>query len=259
LCDVARGVEESNAGVCTRYLLDELERKGPPGEDEIAMFDAERFVDRYDASPLEKELGAKLGAWRARMKRARRALALLSGASENRFVAVLHVAYGYPDPSTREWPKTAIDFLGAELTPLVRYVDATEVIRRQLVREGVPKQRALASSWVTRFALRRVRKQLEVPELIDLMSHRAAERYLDAIISSGDALRFVFGGPSEPHPKREPEDEPGAFERRAATWNALRDAHNARRTSFLVQARVEADRLLSDASRAYLAAWRASK
>jgi hypothetical protein len=258
LRDVAKGVEETNIGVCTRYLLDELERKGPPGEDEVAMYEAERFCDRYDASEVDKLMGETVGPWLRRIQRTRRALALISEGGDHTTIGVLHVAYGYPDPLTRHFSRTTTDFLGPDLVSLVRYTDATEVIRRELVRAGTDQQVALSGSGMTAYALRDC-KTFEAPiqgDVVDLTRWRAANRYLDKVITSADALQSVFDTYPEPQPKKVPGEEPELHERRRVAWEARRDTHSARRTTFLVEVRVEADRMLTKASRVYWEAWR---
>lgn len=241
--DVAQGVEETNAGICTRYLLDELERAGPPGEDSIAMFDAERFCDEYAV------LGhASVQGWRSRILRCRRALrslvddALPPSRRDHEAVGVLHVAYGHPDPIVREWPNNALEFLGPELAPLVRYVQATEQVRLDLVRSEVMIRRSIHRPG-----------DGEVIDVVDLGRHRGTDRWLDRVVSSGDAIRHVMG---EPHVPQRPGEEREAWNRRR---QARKDAHAAKRTSFLVQAKYEADMMLTRASVRYHEAWRATK
>ncbi len=272
---MARGVEETNAGVCTRYLLDELEAKGPPGEDDIRLFEAERFVDRYVqlTGYLTKLFGeSNVVDWRARMHRCRRALRMLSESGDHRSVAILHIAHGPPDPMTRDWPSASVDFLGPELVPLVRYTDATEIVRKRLVREELVRPRGDAATMA--FVIRNCtehrseagraigwtnsnkweRERLgELGEVVSLSRYREAEEYFDKATSSGDALRYIFG---EDMPPREHGETKESWQARR---EARQDTRARHRAEFLVAARDEACTMLTLASRAYHRAWAAAK
>jgi hypothetical protein len=238
LRDVASGVEESNAGVCCRYLLDSLAVDGSPDID----FDgyvhhleaAERFVDRYGdygKIPL-------VATWRARIGRTRRAIARLRLSGDHTSANVLYVAYGPPDPSSVD----LIEWLGRELAPLGRYVDAVERLRLEMA-----KQEALASTRVDAD---------DGP--VSLGLHRARLARADRCLSSADALRAALS------PFREPAVVPIAGEHLQAT-EARREArrerqraYGAQRDAFFLEVKIEARRMLLSAERLFYVAWLAS-
>lgn len=252
--DVAYGVEESEAGVCTKYLLDELERKGPPPEGDVLLFDAEAFVEQYVMNTLllKKLFGAHVIDWRERILRSRRAFARLYECGDHHSVGVLHMAYGPPDPITKDWPRTSQDFLGRELVGLVRFTDGTEHVRKMLVRErAIPRPDPNAfGNW---FATRNMEPTQPIEETIELARVRERERHYDAVISSGDALRFIFE--VAPVPRLPNEEKQAWNDRRSST----RNAEDQRRAAFLTVVRMQASAMLANASRAYHAAWMASK
>lgn len=233
--DVAFGVEEADAGLCTRYLVDE-HLGGGGSEDAVRLFDADRALDAYEVFDH-----GDVAKWRAEIKRARRALAALQQSGQGAHAAVLRIAYGPEDPSTRTWPAEARHAFGRELVGLVRYTDAVEEVRLALVRSGVwarCRQEAGAAAAL-------VRSGRPVPPL-DLRLVRSLERTLERSTTSGDALREVF----RPFSCR-----PDLASKERATREA---AHRERLRAFLELARSQADRMLAAAGQAYHAAWLAN-
>lgn len=269
LRDVARGLEETNAGVCTKYLLDELTKNIPDESEEagerVSLFAVEQFCDRYHsfADPYAR-------TWRNRINRARRALARMSIAHAHTEVGTLHVVYGYPDPSTREWPKTTRSYFG-ELCSLVRYTDAVEAVRRKLIRafalspSGKTNGHAMA---IRSFDYERECSRSEVlsglpkrfgTEAIDFSRVREREEYADRFISSGDALTHALLTPfTEAKPVMGSCEPTNAFYARLATFEEKAAQHSETRAAFLVEAKADAERMLSRASRVYHEAWLAS-
>lgn len=235
LSDIAHGVEETDAGICTRYLLDHV--NGSDGE--VHLHDIERFCDLHEV--LDHEA---VNTWRSRMRRARRALNVMRESMRHDEIAILHIAYGPEDPLTREWTKSVRDHFGRELTGLVRYTDAVEERRKKLVRaELVAYAHDYAMNIIVTQGLR------EPAQLVDFRRIQEREQYFDRIVSSTDAMRAALA-PVE-NPLRGKNESPHDHAERIAS-------HNARRISFIIEAKKEADRMLVRASRAYHEAWLAS-
>lgn len=232
---MARGVEESNAGVRTKYLLEGglLQHACSSGLDDdgtVHLLDAEAYCERFSSwSTL---------SWPARIKRCRLALANMRRAGGGRHADALHVVYGHPDPLLRQLPGGALDALG-DAAPLARYTDAVEERRRRMVRAELGAG-----------ALTRVNASgLAELGVVDLALARDRERWVDRMVSSADALREALA----PFHSRRHEGED------KAAWQARRDAHGWRRADFLAAVGRDAGRMLEEAGRAYAEAWRASK
>jgi hypothetical protein len=278
LRDVARGVEETDAGVCCSYLVDHMSGEGADF-DEHALQDAERFAEQsLSFDDLDKVHVVR--DWRARLVRARRALRLLHDRGDGRAVAVLHVAHGHPDPITRDHA----ELLGMReergvnpLGSLARYTDEVERRRQEMI------SRELRASLPRRGARYREGGDLRamaaadgydpdhVAEMIDLIDARERRERLDRVITSGDALRdallpFLEPGPSprwivvaERADHTEVRRETGAeVASRRAGRDAREAAHRERREAFLSRVRADAARMLSRAEKAYHDAWLAS-
>lgn len=173
LSDIAHGVEETEAGICTKYLID---LSTSSGVHELSpLHDVERCMDNYGVFALRA-----VASWHGRIKRARRALQAMSLADLQRHVAVLHIAFGAEDPATREWQRAVRDFYGPQLVSLARYTDATEERRMRLVRAAAgiakPARPGLA----------------ELSNVVQLFARREREAYHERIITSGDALRAAL-------------------------------------------------------------------
>lgn len=226
---LATGVEETDAGVCCRYLIDQLAGTGSADIDDDGyvhqLEDLERFCDRFNVwrHPL-------IISWRGRIARARRAIVRMRERGEHSEASVLFVAYGHPDPLARQIPELVA--MG-ELGSLVRYTDAVEECRLEMARA---EARAIGGA-------------------VDLALYRSRLDWAMRSISSGDALRAALAPFSEPmHPPREGEtvrDVKAALA--ARTERRLR--HRDRVAEFASRARGEAYRMLLGAERAYHDAW----
>lgn len=234
LRDVARGVEETDAGVCCSYLVDSMSGEGSDF-DEHALNALERYAEQaLTFEFLSETFGAPVVAsWRARIQRCRRAVAALHLAGNHTAVSVLFVAYGYPDPILRQLPDLLE--LGYVLAPLAKYTDAVEERRVELVRS---------------LSLSAVR-----PSVVDLVAVRERAAWLDRTVSSGDALRAALSAFPEPPPVQKVTESYAAFEARKAARKDRELAWRERRVSFLSAVRGEALRMLSAAEKAYHDAW----
>lgn len=235
LRDVARGVEETNAGVCCRYLVDLMSGEGAAvdvdGDGYVHHLEAaEQFCERYGVWRHPA-----IAKWRDRVKRCRRALALLADAGEHKVIGILHVAHGPPDPSCRTPELVA---LGQEVAGLIRYTEVVEQRRREMFRHE---------------ALRRAGDH--GAPVCDLERRRQLLAWTDRAVSSGDALRHALAPFGEPAVVEVPGENKAQHDSRREARDARRKAHDARRKAFLVEARVEATMMLSAAERAYHDAW----
>jgi hypothetical protein len=93
--------------------------------------------------------------------------------------------------------------------------------------------------------------------VIDMSKVRERERFLDRVISSGDALREALAPYWEQKPKRKQGEHKTAYADRCRPYYEREHEHNAHRTAFVVEAAKQADAMLTNASRAYHDAWRA--
>lgn len=319
LRDVARGVEESNVGVCCSYLIDHLTNSGQndiDSEDGYVnhLSAVERFCDQFEV------WNVAVDSWRKRIMRCRRAIQRMYQNGDHKHAGVLHVVYGHIDPLIKAFPKKFIDVLG-ELAPLARYTDAVEVKRQEMARleaveasaradrtraakpddayrracvrlqhleemlkqlpEGV-RDRQLEKkihcehkliawhrkvldnveekSWI-QVALESSATADEIeanavrhgfrPEyganLVDLLAHRDYYERALRIYTSADALMSVLA----PVADREYGESEENFRER-------RDAAETKRDILTSQIRIEADKLLTNASKVYHRAWLAS-
>lgn len=260
LCDVARGVEETDAGVCCKYLVDSMSGAGSDF-DEVALEAAENFCEQ---NHIWKH--GLIISWRDRILRCRRTVQRMRMEGQHKHVNVLFIVYGYPDPLTRDMSKKTLDSLG-ELASLARYTDAVEVKRQEMARleavrtsqraESNPEEGPEPESWLHKVMIENafedvqrgaaIRQGLRAeygPGLVDLMRHRERYQHALKILSSSDALRSQLLIPSE----REDQENGDHFQERK---------HNAevKRDLFLVQVKIESSKMLEAASRAYHAAW----
>jgi hypothetical protein len=182
----------------------------------------------------------------------------------------LHVVYGYPDPMTRDFPKKIRDQLG-ELNSLIRYTDVVEVRRQEMARieatevvermvkvaptkdmpvhwkkadDEISEERSLTGDEITRVAIRQNLPVNGAPFLADVMKHREQYDRALRIITSGDALRAQLA-PASP---QQPDENDEHYDQRKACIDARRDL-------FVVQAKIEATKMLETASVMYHNAW----
>lgn len=231
LGDVARGVEETNAGVCTRYLVDQLACSGRADIDEDGYINhlesVERFCDRFEVwrHPV-------VATWRMRIKRCRRALARMRSIGAHEDVAVLYVSYGQPDPILLDVLPLLPELLGERwpvcpLASLARYTAPVEDRRMDLVRTEV----ALSSPTRERFA------------------------WLDGIVTSSDALRDAVAPYTEDMPMQHRSEPDHVYQGRVTARTLRRQAHDARREAFALDVKLATSRVLNHAERQYHAAW----
>lgn len=195
--------------------------------------------------------------WRAsarheRRRRVRRAFQLLRATpAGTTHAAVLHVVYGWPDPFVRTLTPEARSAFGREFGPLARYTDVVEAKRQELVRAEAARRQAAHVPTTARHApgslaaaLAWTAKNAEANRLaakhgvdlnsgvFDLERRRSLLAWADRAISSGDALR--------------------------ASTDRLQTPDKDARDAFITQVRIEANRMLSEASVAFLDAWHRS-
>lgn len=269
--DIARGVEESNVGVCCRYLIDHLIAIGSADVDEdgyIHHLDPiENFCQKYEVWSHPTVL-----TWRKRIERCRRAFRKMREADLHEETSVLFVVYGYPDPSIRELPKKVSDALG-ELTPLARYTNRVEVQRKELARleairmasrqskiaetKDLPQhwkknddeisefdERAQSGDEITRRAIHQGLPVQGASSLVDLMRHRDLYEYALRVISSGEALDSLFA----PLPSRGENETKEHFDVRIENAKTKQDV-------ILSEIKVEAHKMLKNASIAFHGMW----
>lgn len=289
LRDVARGVEESDVGVCCSYLVDSTSGEGAD-YDEHALNRLERFCEQ---SLTFDHLGALFGtavvaSWRSKVQRCRRTIIRLRERGDQHSANVLMVAHGYPDPIVAQLPD-----LGTfgPLASLVRYTDEVERRRAELARaeavtttrRWVPETR-MGREWRgvdmsadeikrdlgdarTQTGSEKARAAMSLgldarqgnAGVIDLVKHRQRLEWADRSTSSGDALRASLVTFHEPPAVQRPLESHGAFESRKESRKAREQAHKDKRSAFLTQVRIEAMRMLSDAEQRYHGAWLVSR
>ncbi len=237
LQDVARGVEESDAGVCCSYLVDTSSGEG--GDfDEFAPIGPERFAEdaiRFIAIDIAYSVPA-VSRWRQKILRCRRALARLRAAGQGHDVSVLHVAYGYPDPIVRQLPDLLA--MSVKLGVLVRYTDAVEEKRAEMVRAEATRRNA--------------------SNVVDLSQRRTLLRYYDRIVSSSDALRSALAPFSEPCVVRDEGEGMLDYEARREQRRGREEAFRQKRAAFMTKAKIQAVQMLARAEERYHQSWLAS-
>lgn len=237
LRDVARGAEESDAGICCSYLADVMSGEGADF-DEHALNAVERFADRA-TEVVAIDIGQSVTAvskWRSRVLRCRRAIRRLRLAGDHKSASVLLVAYGYPDPLARQIPELAR--FPAEHASLARYTDAVEARRKEMVEQ---EARAHVES-IQRGAT-------------DLGRYRERLVWSDRAVSSSDALRAALAPHGEPRPVRGIEEKQNVYEARLAALKDRQTAHKGRVEQFVTELKIETRRMLLAAERAYHASW----
>lgn len=279
LRDVARGCEESDAGLRTRYFVDLAATSGVRDVGDVHLFDVEKWCD---GNELLAPWGPK-ERW-VRRRRVRRALAHLHGRPDGlRHVGVLHVHYGWPDPFVRSLPPNVRKDLD-ELAGLARYTDAVEDHRRAMVAAAADEAatqlqaRALAEvqarpAVLERLRVRRAQLEAKLAELSDsagedaetaaLATGREIDRVDRAIdrtqkALSRDRASAVEGGQPAIQAGVRFSDRLAKADREISSADALLDAANladSERIVFLTSVRIDANRMLSAASRAFHESW----
>jgi hypothetical protein len=262
LRDVARGAEESDAGLCCSYLADVMSGEGAD-YDEHALTAVERFADRA-TEVLAIDIGQSVTAvskWRGRVLRCRRALRRLRLAGDHKSASVLLVAYGYPDPLVRQIPELAR--FPAEHASLARYTDAVEARRKEMVEQEAralhpppaPGDRYREGGDLRGMAERDGFDPEEFAKLVDLGRYRDKLAWADRAIGSADALRAALAPFGEPRPPQGQDEPRHVFEARLAAARDRHAGHKARVEQFVTELKIEARRMLLTAERAYHACW----
>jgi len=147
--------------------------------------------------------------------------------------AVLHIVYGWPDPFVGTLPPEIVVDLGPDLSRLARYTDAVEGRRLDLAhREAL--RRSSAASGVVRLG--------GVGGYTDVLA------YEKRCLTSGDALR------SATTPCRGKREDETKEQYREIVFIPARDARDA----FLTAVKLDANRMLTEASAAFRDAWQES-
>lgn len=194
-----------------------------PGE--VHLIALERWANRIGLECLTDTTPArwKCGSRHRHHTRARRTFDLLRREGAHQAANVLFTVYGWPDPFVGTLARDVQDALGREFASLARYTDAVEDRRLGLVDAEA------------RAALK------EVPDLGDYVSRR---RWADRCISSTDAIRAALAHVSA----RGPNETKTHHEERVTAGRIERDR-------FISAIRIDANRMLSEASRLFEAAW----
>lgn len=220
-------------------------------------------------------------------RRAARAFADLQRAPNGAtHTAVLHIVYGPHDPFVLTLGSEAVRMLGKDLAPIARYTEAVETHRQKLVKEEARRRSdtsppasardrhgpgwlsgALAhmgeTQEVSRLAVvHNVRREIEgerrdevVARVYDLERHRTAQAWANRVISSGDAIRAALQPFTEPLPEQGPAESRVELERRREARSERKRLHNAGIDAFLLAVKIDANRMLTEASRAFEASW----
>lgn len=252
LRDIARGVEESEVGICCSYLVDASSGEGADF-DEHALHDIERFVEgsitweQTDPfSSIDIIRSAVVKGWRNRMQRARRAVDRLRRNGDHDAASILFVAYGYPDPLGRDL--LATDFgekpQDCPLASLARYTHVVEEHRLRMARAE---------------AVERMKANPPLVTLYELTEHRRVYERAERCTSSGDALRDLSRVFAEAGPTPTAGENQLQYETRRIEWRERQERHKAEREGFLGRMKLEATRMLARAERAWYGAWLADR
>jgi hypothetical protein len=211
----------SDALLDLRYELAEV------AEQHVSMSAMERWFDRWAKSRRHLAIA-----------QSRRALASLRdkhvgfSQPDYRHFAALHIVYGPKDPFVISLPKPFVDRMNGDsehpLAGLARYTDTVEAWRQEMV---------LAES----------RRAMADDEARGLNFGSGRYRHADMRITSGDALRDIL----DEHIERGEHEALADYKVRAARGRGEREA-------VVTMIKVDASRMLAEASKAYLEAWRAA-
>ena len=218
---------------------------------------------------------------RERARRGHRAMTELRGTAAGvTHAAVLHIVYGFRDPFVDTLPPEVVVDLGPEFVRLARYTDAVEAKRQEMIRSSAARgakkyvpaserahpqhfhekhiiglsaaiAHANEASEVFRLAaVHGLRHNGSVPaaegyQLFDLERARSLTQWFDRCLTSGDALRAAVATPRARH------DDETKEQYREHVYTPARDLREA----FLTAVKVDANRMLTDASLAFHAAW----
>ena len=263
---IATGVEESDAGVCCRYLIDQLTSGGSPDVDEDGyehhLEAAERFCERFGVwrHPL-------VTSWRNRLRRARLTIRRMHERGASEHVSVLMIAHGHPDPMVRDIPELVAM---KELGSLARYTDIVEERRLELAHAEATRMVANpgfvqtfdvfgdGSTWERAIAEHAGWNADEFAELIDLAAMREARATAVSRVTSADALRSALLPFNEPPAVQERGEAHHAFQARCEARTERKKRHRQRVDAFVTELRLQTRRMLAAAEATYHATWLAS-
>lgn len=245
---VATGIEETDMGICCKYLIDQRSGLGAD-YDEFTLDVFEKFCELHEVWKDPTVIN-----WRRRIQRCRRAIGRMYDRNEHKNVAVLFITYGYTDPIVRDLPKSVLDSLG-ELSSLARYSDVVEVKRQEMARaEGIRRgnyyqpachrPKPVADEELNANAYRHNMKPDHFAPLVDIILTRDRVKWADKAISSGDALRTMFA----PIPERQPDESAEHYKERKENTESKRD-------NYTIQIKLELIKSLEIASKAYHKQW----
>lgn len=231
----------------------------------VRMFDPERWCDsklEVEKADFEPPFPIVRKSSYRRRERARAALDVIRQLPDGAaLLATLHVVYGWPEPFVgtlpmdvvRRWNDDAVHPLAA----LARYTDATEAIRQELIdasADDAMKDWAWAPTpedghlfYVsTKNGRRRARfTAVEAEDVFRENRALSARHWADRNLTSTDAIRWAL----RPHETRDEDVDDSEHQARVAR-------HRARRERFITDVKLDAGRMLKDASEALRDAWR---
>jgi hypothetical protein len=195
-------------------------------ECDVSMAPLERWFDRWARSRRHLAI-----------VQARRTLASLRdkhvgfSQPDYRHFAVLHIVYGPKDPFVIGLPPPFVDRMNSDsehpLAGLARYTDTVEAWRQEMV-------------------MAEARERMAEDDARGLNFGSGRYRHADMRITSGDALRDIL----DEHIGRGEHELLADYKSRAARGRGEREA-------VVTMIKVDASRILAEASNAYLEAWRA--
>lgn len=176
-----------------------------------------------------------------RRHRGHRAVALLRQTPEGAaHAAILFIVYGGRDTFAETLPAEIVVALGREFAPLARYTDVVERLRLEMAhREGA-------------------RAATDANGAVSLAGFRERRDRADRLLTSGDAIRSAVSAFLEPGLVQGGDESRHHWEARIAERKVRRLAHGALVDAFVLQVKVEASRMLTEASVAFRDAWMAS-
>jgi hypothetical protein len=228
LDDVDDAMNEIGDLLAKGFTFAEVARRVQLGGGETKMLALERFCERVrlmcDADVVP---AAWTCSWDHRDRRnARRTLGILRDSPGGyRHYAVLHIVYGWPDPFVRTIEPEARAILGSEFAPLARYTDAVEERRQAMVRAAG--------------------QGADLGDVVDLERARNLMDRAERTISSGEALRAALA----PLGARAEGETNEQHREHLLAWRAAK-------ATFLSRVRVDANRMLTEASTAFRDAWK---
>ena len=267
LRDIAQGVEESNVGICCRYLIDTMSGMGAD-YDEVALDMLEKFCEDNDLFNEQFRSNPIIGEWRKRIRRARRTIKRLHEIGHHKTVSVLFVVYGHPDPFISIFPAEILVRLN-QYASLAKYTDVVEVKRQEMARLYAAKMPCNSPQFVSEFGVQDFRYALESflwmqaeesyhraeairhgynaehgSTLMELMRQKDRFDWALRSISSSDVIRVMFA----PTPDRFPGESGEHYKERKENAQLKLD-------SFVTNILLEAKTMHDEAAKDYHHHW----